>query len=291
MPPLPVSTLPANSRLQAPPASHHAVAGDRPALRHHAADATALGLHPAHRAVLQHHAPGPAHRRGDRRRGLLRLGPPVGGRVQRALHRHGQPGIQRGHLLLPDHARLHLVRPGLLQPGLVRRHRAIGLAQIADAALGEAGRRLHHLVQAPPDAQAFHAQRDLALVAPHHPRPAPVAARLLRAHLALLADHDGNALLRQEQRRGHADNAAADHHHAGAMRQVAVGLHRIHARRHVSLLVRARRQCHACAGGRPDAKVGYGPRPSAGPFVRIHAWTRSFGAGCSPARYPTKLPG
>ena len=54
-------------------------------------------------------------------------------------------------------------------------------------------------------------ERDLARVAALRAAPAPVAARLLGADLALLAQGDVDALLGERERGARADDAAADH--------------------------------------------------------------------------------
>ena len=50
--------------------------------------------------------------------------------------------------------------------------------------------------------------------------------------LGELAQHDGHTLAGEEQRRAGADDAAADHHDAGAGGQLGIGSNGIDARRH-----------------------------------------------------------
>ena len=92
--------------------------------------------------------------------------------------------------------------------------------------------RLVRVVHAAPEAEAFDGQRDFPGIAPHGAAPAPVAAGLLAADAAFLAQHDRMAFLGQEQRGGGADDAAADDHHAGAGRKTFIRLHEIDGGRH-----------------------------------------------------------
>ena len=88
------------------------------------------------------------------------------------------------------------------------------------------------VVHALPQPQALDDQRDLARIAPHLAAPAPVAARLLAGDVALLAQHDRDALAGEEERRAGADDAAADDDDVGARGQFGIGRNWIDARRH-----------------------------------------------------------
>jgi hypothetical protein len=130
----------------------------------------------------------------------------------------------------------------------------LGLAQIGNAALAEAGLGADALVHAAPQVQRFDGERDLARIAAHLPAPAPVAARLLGADLALLAQHHVDAAFAQFERRAGADDAAADDHDAGALRDGVVADDGIGSWCHVAGAPdgagrRARRHLLAGAGG------------------------------------------
>ncbi len=212
---------------------HHGIAGDAAPLGYHAGDASALRLDAAYRALGEHRRPRRARRLGDRRRGLRRFGTPVGRRMHRSNEHAGRArhqGIDRG---TPQQPRFHLILPCLRQPRFLRRDLLLGLAQIGDAWLTEAGLSVDLRIHAAPQPQALDRQRYFARVAPHRAAPAPVTAGLLAANSALLAQHHGVALLRQEQRSADADDAAADHHHGGTVGDVGIGTDRIDWRRHM----------------------------------------------------------
>ena len=205
----------------------------RPLLGHHAARrGRPASRCRAPRSSVSTVAPACARRLGDRRRGLGRFGAAVGRRVQRgdeAARRAGHQRVDRGAAQQP---RIHLILARLGQPRLLRGDLLLGLAQIGDAGLAKAGVPVGARVHAAPQAQALDRQRDFASVAPHGAAPAPVAAGLLAADAALLAQHDRVALLGQEQRGAGADDAAADDDHPGAIGKAGVGLNKIDWGRH-----------------------------------------------------------
>ncbi len=169
---------------------------------------------------------------GDRRCGQLRLGLAVARRVERAGPGFGDAGQQPRHLGAVDQPRVELVFAGMLQPSLHVAELLRGFAEIHDARGAKAGFRIDGAVHPFPQPQALDDQRDLAGIARHFAAPAPIAARLLAGDVALLAQHDRNAALRQKKRRAGADDAAADDHDIGAGRELFVGRNRIDARRH-----------------------------------------------------------
>ena len=220
---------------------HGGVAADAPALGDDAHKSSIVHIDAAHGAVGEN--PGaavPCRFRNGRRR-LRRLGAAVGGGVQAGDEAVPGAGHRRVERRAAQQAGLHLVRFGLAKPRLLRRDLALVLAEIEDAGLAEAGLAARALVHAAPETQAFERQGDFADVAAHGAAPAPVAAGLLAADAALFAQHDGEALLRQEQGRGHADDAAADDDDAGALGQVGVGVDGIDGRGHAMFRERAER--------------------------------------------------
>ena len=70
-------------------------------------------------------------------------------------------------------------------------------------------------------------QRNLPHVTPHGAAPAPVAAGLLTADAAFVAQHDG---MGQEQRCAEADDATANDHHADALGNIWIRTDRIDRR-------------------------------------------------------------
>ena len=211
---------------------HDAVAADAASLGDHAGDAARLRLDAAHRAVGQHRGARGARRLGDRRRGLRRFGAAVGRRMQGGDEHARCAGHQRVDRGAAQQPRIHLILARIGQPRLLRGDLLLGLAQIGDAGLAEAGLAVDARVHAAPQPQALDCQGNLARIASHGAAPAPVAAGLLAADAALLAQHDRVALLGQEQRGAGADDAAANDHHAGARGKAGVGLNRIDWGRH-----------------------------------------------------------
>ena len=100
----------------------------------------------------------------------------------------------------------------------------LSVGDIDDAGPGEAGIAADQPVHILPEPHAFESERDLAGVAAHDADPAPVAAGLLMADLALLADRDRDPIARQEQCCGDADDAAADDDDVAGGRQGRIGL-------------------------------------------------------------------
>ena len=161
------------------------------------------------------------------------FGTAVGRRVQRgdeAARRARHQCVDRGAAQQP---RIHLILPRIGQPRLLRGDLLLGLAQIGDAGLAKPGVAVDARVHAAPQPQALDRQRDLARIASHGAAPAPVAAGLLAADAALLAQHHRVALLGQEQRGAGADDAAAYDDHPGALGKAGVGLNKIDWGRHV----------------------------------------------------------
>ena len=111
-------------------------------------------------------------------------------------------------------------------PFLARRQLLVGLAEIDDAALAEAGLGADAFIHSAPGFERYQNQRNLAYVAAHLPAPAPVAARLLAGDDAFLDERHVDAALGKLQRRRGADDAAADDGDCGPLRQFGVGIDR-----------------------------------------------------------------
>ena len=158
----------------------------------------------------------PPRRRGDRRRGHLRLGLAVARRVEGAGPGFCGAGQQARDLGAVDDPRVELVVAGMIEPAGEAREVVLVLGEIHDAAGAKPGLGLDPLVHPLPQPQALDDQRDFAGVARHLAAPAPVAARLLAGDVALLAQHGRDAPLGEEQRGAGADDAAADDHDIGA---------------------------------------------------------------------------
>jgi hypothetical protein len=92
----------------------------------------------------------------------------------------------------------NLILPSLVEPGFLRGDFGFGLAQIHDAGLAKAGLLAGAAVHVAPELERFQCEGNLPQVAPHGAAPAPVAAGLLPADAAFLAQHDGVAFLGQE---------------------------------------------------------------------------------------------
>ena len=203
---------------------HDAVAGDRALLGDDAGDAAGRFLDSAHGAIGEDLRAAPACRFGDGRWRQLRFGAAVIGRIERALPCPCRARLQAIGLGARDEPRLKAVGLGIgIVPGLARGDFLVGLAEIDDAALGEAGLGLDALVHAAPELQRFEDQWDLARVAAHLPAPAPIAARLLAADDAFFEERDGNAALGQFEGRRNAGDAAADDGDVDALGQGCVG--------------------------------------------------------------------
>ncbi len=224
--------LPQNSRDQAPPASTTASQAMRPF------SVTTPDTRPAWvsmpRTAHSVRIVAPASRAASAIAGAAWEGSarPSRRRVHRGDERARRAGHQRVDLGTTQQTRVHLILARLGQPCFVFGDVLFGLAQIGDAGLAEAGLAVGAGVHAAPQPEAFDRQRDFPGVAAHGAAPAPVAAGLLAADAAFLAQHDRMALLGEEQRGGGADDAAADHHHPGAGRKTLVGLNEIDWGRH-----------------------------------------------------------
>ena len=206
---------------------HHGIAGDAPLFRHHPGDAAALAVQAAHGAAGEDGGPPLPRRAGDGWGGALRLGAPVAGGVEGGRPAPGGAGQHRIDLRRAEHAAVELVELRVFQPGLVPGDVGRPFAEIDDAGLAVARVDAQAPVEAAPDALCLDAEGDLARVAAHGAAPAPVAAGLLAADAALLAERGGDALLRQGEHGADADDAAADHHDIDARRQAGIGFHGI----------------------------------------------------------------
>ena len=184
-----------------PARQQHRIAGDAALFGDRGRDAARRGLDPPDGAVGHDHGAALARGLGDGRGRLLRFRTPVAGRMQAA----EPPAIAAGRQGLcfraAQEARVDLKWLGALQPGLPFGKPGLVADQIEDAVLAEAGFATHPLVHATPEPQAFQHQRKLPRVAAHLAAPAPIAARLLGADLALLAQHDRHAAFGQGRAR------------------------------------------------------------------------------------------
>jgi len=99
----------------------------------------------------------------------------------------GQTWHQLCRFTPADDAGVELILAGVLEPGFELVQLGLGLGQIHDAGLAEAGFGFDQLVHALPQPQALDDQGNLARVPPHLAAPAPIAARLLAGDVALLA--------------------------------------------------------------------------------------------------------
>ena len=103
-------------------------------------------------------------------------------------------------------------------------------------------------------AQAFGGDGQLRRVATLLPDPAPVAARLLAGHAALLAEQDRDAGARQKERGRHPDHPAADHDDIDAVRKRVLKTRRLVHRRERAGPKRHGASSNGCATElRPDA--------------------------------------
>jgi len=163
---------------------------------------------------------------------MLRLRPAIARGVQAPGEAQPGAGQQRRRLVRIQQARADLIIPCAVQPGGVAVQLPRGLGDIGDTGAAEAHVGADPRGHAVPHADALHRQRHLGQVAPRRAAPAPVAAGLLGADPALLQHRDGDALLRQRQCGADADDARADHHGAGAARQLRVGVDGVQQLRH-----------------------------------------------------------
>ena len=207
------------------PGQHDRLARDRAAFGHDPRDAAALQFQPPHGAVPQHVRTLTPRRAGHGWNRLLRLGNGVGRGVEGAgeaplrsrQHRGGGSGVEQLRVDLPG--------PRMVQPRLQFGQLTVGVAGPHAAGLAEADIGADPLLHLVPEAQALQSERDLVRVPAHHAAPSPVAAGLFGRDAPLLADGDADALGGEREGCGDARDAAADHHHVGAVRQgfVVVG--------------------------------------------------------------------
>ena len=211
-------------RDQAPPANTTRLAGDRTHFGDDPGNASRRFFNATHGAIGEDLGAAFAGGFGDCRRRQLRFGAAVIGRIERALPCPCRARLQAIGLGARDELRFEPVRLGIgVVPGLAGGDFLLGLAEIDDAALGEAGLGLDTLVHAAPQLQRFEDQGDLARVAAHLPAPAPIAARLLAADDAFFEERYGNAALGEFQRGRNAGNATADDGDVDAFGQGCVG--------------------------------------------------------------------
>ena len=116
---------------------------------------------------------------------------------------------QGGQRLAPDDAGVECERACTPQPILVMSDVQLVLAQIEDPGAPEAYIDADEHLHCLPKPHRFDDQRQFALIAPHAPDPAPVAAGLLGSELALFAYDRRYALPRQEQGSAQPDDAAS----------------------------------------------------------------------------------
>ncbi len=107
----------------------------------------------------------------------------------------------------------------MAQPFLVPGHRSFVIGEIHNARSPETDIGTDTPVHRFPEALGFECHGDLAGVAAHHPHPAPVPAGLLVPDIALLADRDRYAALRQFQRRRDTDDSPANDRDIHRLRQ------------------------------------------------------------------------
>ena len=129
---------------------------------------------------------------------------------------------------------LHLARDG--GPPLPARQFVLALGQEQDAGAAETGIDTGIVLRVLPQAQRFARQRNLLTRTALLPAPAPIAARLLAADMALLKKGDRAPLLRQMIGRGDADDTTADDDHLHLRRQGLVACDAVERRRHGTLL-------------------------------------------------------
>jgi hypothetical protein len=163
---------------------------------------------------------GATRNRGDRARGLRTA---VASSVQRArpaLAAHENPP----ELAAGDEARVErvIMRDGKPFAELLEL-RAV-FRKVQRAALVEANVLTELAGQILPESKALHHERQLDRGPALLPHPAPVAPRLLAGDPALLEQHHGQSGAREIVGRRAADDAAADDHDVGCIRQRLAGL-------------------------------------------------------------------
>ncbi|MNF91486.1 hypothetical protein D3C84_740890 [compost metagenome] len=110
-----------------------------------------------------------------------------------------------------------------IQPGLLAGDICLALAQVQQTTLPVAQTLVTELVgQLAPQALGALGQLHLERVETEVGHPTEGPAGLLAGHMALLADHAGDALLGEVVGRGDAGNASADNHHIGRGRQFVI---------------------------------------------------------------------
>ena len=204
---------------------HHRIAGDRSLLGDDGGNAAPLRLEPAHRTAREDLAALAPERLRHQRHGKRGLGPAIIGGIERTLPRPGAAGLQCCSLLSADHAgrKPRRLRIGL-EPAGARGKLFLRLAEIEDAAAGEARLGFNARIHPVPQGQRHLDQRNLTRVPPHLPAPAPVPAGLLGGDLALLQQHHVDAAFGQFKRRRNTRHAPADDADGSLAGQVDIGL-------------------------------------------------------------------
>ena len=188
----------------------HRLGFDFAALGRDARDGPPLGLDREHGAVLVEGGAQALGRAADGGRRLVGLGLAVARRIEAADGARPDAGDKVLDLLAVEGSRIELMLAGRLDPALELGHARLVVAQHQVAALDPFDVGLDLGLEAAPDAVALHHQRDLGRVAALLAHEAPVAARLLARHRALLAHHGGHAALGQVVRGRTPDDAATD---------------------------------------------------------------------------------
>jgi hypothetical protein len=211
---------------------HDGAAGGGAFLGNHAGDAAGGDIEAAHGAVGQHLAAEATHGGSDGRRRLLRLGTAIACGVERARPLARRARQQRGKLRARNAPRIQLVGAGVGEKLFMGGGTLLVLGEIDDPGLAEAGIAFDRAIDAAPNVQGFHDERQLARVAALLAAEAPIATRLLAGNGPLLAERDRDTLLRQEERRRRPDDPAADDDDVDAAWQFAVGRNGLNTRGH-----------------------------------------------------------
>ena len=160
--------------------------------------------------MREHHGSLPLRGPGDCGSRPLRFGAAIGRHMQGTAEFAPGTRHQRLDLLAAKHAGPGVIGARHLEPGGEADFIVFGFAHVHDAAFAKAGGAARQPIHVAPQTQALHDQRHLARVAARLPAPAPVAAGLFAADVALLAQRHGDAACGQRQRSRRADDAAAD---------------------------------------------------------------------------------
>ena len=161
----------------------------------------------------------------ERRHGHRRLGAPVARRVQAADPFLGIAGQALGDLGRRQDGRVDLHLARRCGPSLPAGQLVLALGQEQHAGAAEAGIDTGVVLHVLPQPQRLAGQRNLLTRTALLAAPAPIAARLLAADMALLDQRDGETLLRQMIGRRHADDAAADDDDVHLRRQAFVAVY------------------------------------------------------------------